>query len=218
MPFAGGPSAARTTAVATSSPAIGWMSACGARTVSPSVKLSAMPAANSKNCVACTRVYGTAEPRMRASWATLARKYPLSGRRSVPTIESATWCPTPASTSAASRLVVERVKKSSTASASNDGEFETSTTTSVSDEYLGESLAGHGVHARVRRGGDGLVALFGETGDDFRSDQAGATDHDDSHGCHPTTVNRPATRPRSAPRWSCARPAAGRVGSATRAR
>ena len=66
---------------------------------------------------------------MSFSCATFARKYPLSGRRSLPTIESATWCSTPATRSAARRLVVEVVKKSSTSASANDGEFETSTTT-----------------------------------------------------------------------------------------
>ena len=68
---------------------------------------------------------------MSFSCATLARRYPLSGRRSAPTMESATWCPTPAAFSAASRCEVDVVKKSSTASGSNDGEFVTSTTTSA---------------------------------------------------------------------------------------
>ena len=39
-----------------------------------------------------------------SSWASLAREYPLSGNRSVPTTESATWWPTPAAVSAATML------------------------------------------------------------------------------------------------------------------
>src|SRR5262245_41964737 len=63
------------------------------------------------------------------SCATFARMYPLSGRRSVPTIDSATWCPTPARASAASRFVPEVSKNLRTAASSNEGELATSTTT-----------------------------------------------------------------------------------------
>src|SRR5215218_1083565 len=66
-----------------------------------------------------------------ASWATLARRYPLSGRRSAPTIDTARWWPTPASRSAASWLRVEVTKNSRTASSSQDGALATSTTTSA---------------------------------------------------------------------------------------
>src|SRR6201991_4968638 len=51
--------------------------------------------------------------------------------RSVPTTDSATWWPTPAAASAASRFAVERSKNATTADSSNDGEFDTSTTTSA---------------------------------------------------------------------------------------
>src|SRR5215813_13342202 len=57
------------------------------------------------------------------SWATLARKYPLSGVRSVPTMDRATWCRTPAAASAARRLRPEVSKNSSTALSSNEGEL-----------------------------------------------------------------------------------------------
>src|ERR1700730_11475693 len=63
------------------------------------------------------------------SWATLARKYPLSGVRSVPTMDSATWCRTPAAASAARRLRPEASKNSSTALSSNEGELARSITT-----------------------------------------------------------------------------------------
>src|SRR5262245_20124130 len=65
------------------------------------------------------------------SWATLARKYPLSGVRSVPSMDSATWCRTPAAASAARRLRPEVWKNSSTAVSSNDGELARSITTCV---------------------------------------------------------------------------------------
>src|SRR6516225_6229219 len=55
--------------------------------------------------------------------------YPLSGMRSAPTTDRATWCPTPAARSAASRLRVELSKNPITAASSHDGEFVTSTTT-----------------------------------------------------------------------------------------
>src|SRR6185437_13523955 len=67
------------------------------------------------------------------SWATLARKYPLSGVRSVPTMDSATWCRTPAAASAARRLRPEVWKNSSTALSSNEGELARSITTCAPD-------------------------------------------------------------------------------------
>src|SRR5215204_368650 len=85
---------------------------------------------NSKNCVACTMEYGIGPALMSFSCASFAWKYPLCGaRRSVPTTDSATWWDTPASASAASRLVVDLLKNSIAAASSKDGEFDTSTTT-----------------------------------------------------------------------------------------
>src|SRR5215204_6805908 len=69
------------------------------------------------------------EPSISFSWATLARKYPFSGVRSVPTMDSAIWCPTPAAASAARKLRPEVSKNSSTAWSSNEGEFARSITT-----------------------------------------------------------------------------------------
>src|SRR6266480_3228246 len=88
-----------------------------------------MPPTNSKNCVARTTVYGIGEALINFSWATFARKYPLAGSRSQPTIESAMWWPTPVFFSAARRLRVEVSKNSSTALSSQEGAFVTSTTT-----------------------------------------------------------------------------------------
>src|SRR5882672_6110 len=65
------------------------------------------------------------------SWTTLARKYPFSGVRSVPTMDSATWCRTPAVASAGRRLCSEVSKNSSTALSSNEGELARSITTCV---------------------------------------------------------------------------------------
>src|SRR6516164_4380485 len=62
------------------------------------------------------------------SCAILARKYPLSDR-SVPTMDSATWCRTPAAVSAGRRLRSEVLKNSSTALSSNEGELARSITT-----------------------------------------------------------------------------------------
>src|SRR5215472_9810043 len=62
------------------------------------------------------------------SWATLARKYPLSVR-SIATMDSATRCRTPAAVSAGRRLRPEVSKNSSTALSSNDGELVRSITT-----------------------------------------------------------------------------------------
>ena len=99
--------------------------------MSPSALGPAIPPRNSKNCVARTIVYGTSPASISLSWATLARMYPLSGMRSAPTTDRATWCPTPAAASAARRLRVEVSKNSITAASSQDGEFDTSTTTSA---------------------------------------------------------------------------------------
>src|SRR5262249_32801160 len=71
--------------------------------------------------------YGTLPPLISLSWATLARRYPLSGRRSAPTTDSATWWPTPAAASAARMLRVDVSKNSSAAAAANDGAVDTST-------------------------------------------------------------------------------------------
>src|SRR5712692_1641964 len=69
------------------------------------------------------------EPLIRFSWASFARKNPLSSRRSVPTTDNATWCPTPAVASLARRLRVDVSKNFSTAASSHEGELVTSTTT-----------------------------------------------------------------------------------------
>src|SRR5918995_2512611 len=65
------------------------------------------------------------------SWATLARKYPLSGIRSVPTMDTATGCRTPVTASAERRFRPEVSKNSSTALSSNEGELARSITTCV---------------------------------------------------------------------------------------
>jgi len=54
MPFNGAPTETSPSALATSSAAIGWMSAGGSRTVLPSVASAAMLSMNSKNWVART--------------------------------------------------------------------------------------------------------------------------------------------------------------------
>ena len=48
---------------------------------------------NSKNCVARRIVYGTDPAITVSSWATFARKDPLSGRRSAPTTDKANVVP-----------------------------------------------------------------------------------------------------------------------------
>src|SRR4051794_5445161 len=72
------------------------------RRISPS-PFPAIPPRNSKNCVARTIVNGTPPASISPSWWTLARMYPPSVMRSAPTTDRATWCPTPAVFSAASR-------------------------------------------------------------------------------------------------------------------
>ena len=133
VPLMGSPTAVRATALATASAAMGWMRAGGSRTVPPSVAASAMLLTNSKNWVACTIEQGMPDALTSRSCASLARKYPLSVSRSVPTTDRATWWPTPAGFSAARRLPVAVVKNSSAALASNEGELDTSTTTCAPD-------------------------------------------------------------------------------------
>jgi len=58
------------------------------------------------------------------------------------------------------RLRVDVVKNSMTADSSNDGEFETSTTTDAALEGLSQALASEGVDARVWRCRHGLMALL----------------------------------------------------------
>lgn len=72
---------------------------------------------------------GTPPASISRSWWTLARMYPPSVMRSASTTERATWCPTPAVFSAASRLWVDVSINSITASSAQEGEFDTSTTT-----------------------------------------------------------------------------------------
>src|SRR5215469_8558241 len=91
--------------------------------------MSASCLRNSKNWVACTIEYGIDELLISFSCAILARKYPLSARRSVPTTDNATRCFTPASPPYLRRLRVEVSKKFSTAESSQEGEFDTSTST-----------------------------------------------------------------------------------------
>jgi hypothetical protein len=50
-------------------------------------------------------------------------------------------------------------------------------------ERLGDPLPGDRVHARVGRGRDDLVPVLGEVRDDLGSDEARASDDDDTHCC-----------------------------------
>ena len=92
-PFRGAWAATPATARATSAAAIGWNATGGMWTPLPVVAASAMPSANSRNCVERTIEYGIGPTSISVSWASLALKYPLSGERSIPTIDKATWCP-----------------------------------------------------------------------------------------------------------------------------
>ena len=169
-------------AAATSSAASGCMGAVESRTVSPSAPESAIPPRNSKNCVARTIVYGTPPASISFSWLTLARMYPLSGMRSAPTTDRATWCPTPAAFSAASRLRVDVSKNSITAASAQDGEFDTSTTTFAP---ASASASPSPVRALTPEDGDAghrLVAPFAEDRHELLADEPAAADHDDLHG------------------------------------
>ena len=80
-----------TIAAPTSVTATGWDNPVDSRTLSPSAPASTIVGRNSKNCVARTIVEGTDPATISSSWATLARRYPLSGRRSAPTTVNARW-------------------------------------------------------------------------------------------------------------------------------
>src|SRR6187200_3411074 len=99
-------------------------------------------------------------------------------------MDRATWCRTPAADSAASRLRPEVSKNSSTALSSNEGELARSITTCV------PAIASlrpwpDGVHTRIGRGGDDVVAALTQNGDGLRANQARAADHDDLHLASP---------------------------------
>jgi len=73
--------------------------------------------------------------------------YPLSPSRPVPTTDSATWWHTPTALSAWSRLLVARVKKSSTAWSSKDGELDTVDDDVGAGDCVVQSLTGEDVGA-----------------------------------------------------------------------
>jgi hypothetical protein len=100
----------------------------------------------------------------------------------VPTIDSATWWPTPASRSAASCVLVERVKKSRTGPSSNDGELATSTTHLRAGQRLGDAGPAQRVDPGRRRGGHRHVAALAQRLDQRLPDQTGTPDDDDPHG------------------------------------
>ena len=74
MPFTGAPTETRPSAPATSSAAMGWMSAGGSRTALPSVASRRCGPRNSKNCVARTIEYGIEDSLISFSCASFARK------------------------------------------------------------------------------------------------------------------------------------------------
>jgi len=52
-------------------------------------------------------------------------------------------------------------------------------------DRLGQTLAGDGVHPRLRGGCERIVAAFTKGLNQHRSDEAGASDDDDLHGISP---------------------------------
>ena len=94
--------------------------------------------------------------------------------RSIATIESATWCRTPAAVSAARRLRPEVSKNSSTALSSNDGELARSITTCA---LTMASLRPSPVMLLTPLLGEAATASWpalAHNGDRLRADQAGA--------------------------------------------
>jgi hypothetical protein len=78
-------------------------------------------------------------------------------------------------------LRVEVSKNSSTAASSNDGEFDTSTTTAAPKKASARPSPVSVFHARVRGGRRRFVAAVAELGDDLRADEPAATYHDEFH-------------------------------------
>ena len=106
----------------------------------------------------------------------------MSGDRSVPTMESATWCRTPGR-----GLRREQVAAGGLEEFQHGLVFERRRIGEV-DHHLGaghglfDALAGNGVDAALRRRGNHLVAAPAQNGDGLRADQAGAANDDDLHG------------------------------------
>ena len=135
-------------------------------------------------------MYGTPPALISPSCATLARMYPLSGRRSAPTTDRATWCPTPAAFSAASRLRVEVSKNSITAASAKDGEFDTSTTTCAP---ASASASPSPVRALTPDEGDAGTASWPRSAEDRHQllpDEPAAADHHDLHDESPVGAFR----------------------------
>ena len=182
-------SATSATAAATSSAAMGCMGADDSRTVSPSALDPAMAPMNSKNCVARTIVYGTPAALIRSSCATFARMYPLSGSRSAPTTDRATWCPTPAAALGRQQVARRRLEE-----LHHGGVLEGWRVRHVDDDVgagqrFGEPLARDGVDAGSRRGRHHLVALCAERRHDLRADEPATADNHDLHRHYPFATN-----------------------------
>ena len=91
--------------------------------------------------------------------------------RSVPTTDSATWWPTPAAFSAASRLPVAVLKNSSTAASSNEGELETSMTTSAPSSTSASPSPVSVLTPVLGDAAIGLVPVLAELAHDLRADR-----------------------------------------------
>ena len=157
----GAASAASATAAATSWAAIGWNRACERRTASPSVADLRDPAEELEELGGVDERVGDRRRRDQRAPAPAWRgnsRCPAAARCRRPT--GRRDAARPAAASAAAMLRPAVWKKSIAAWSSKDGEFETSTTTSAPVQRVGQALAGEGVDARVRRGGDHLMALL----------------------------------------------------------
>jgi hypothetical protein len=111
----------------------------------------------------------------------LARKYTLSGSRSVPTTESATWWLIPAAVSAV-RMLRDEVRKKSHHGCVVPGRRVRHVDDDLGPiEGFGQSLAGQDVDARVGRRRERVVAGLPQVLDELGSDEAGSADDDDLH-------------------------------------
>ena len=99
----------------------------------------------------------------------------------MPTTDSATWWPTPAAC-----LGGEEVAGRGPEEVHHRVVLERRRVGHVDDhvgavERVGQALAGERVDAGVGDGGDGLVAVLAELGDELGADESGAADDDDLH-------------------------------------
>src|SRR5919106_2569255 len=136
----------------------------------------------SKNCVAGRIVKGPVAAFTASSWASFARKYPLSCSRSVPTTDSTTWW------FGSPRPQFPRPGCCETRSGRSPGPHRRPArgVRYVDDNLgalkcFGQAFAGERVDARVRRRPERFVAVLAQLLDELRPNEAASADDNDRH-------------------------------------